>query len=115
MVVNILDDARVLDDPEQTVGEVLQDEHEAAALRELAEPLEVLINMLGDAPDATYIASLHWPAVVRAAQTAHKRMRHTDEQRSGIPSRSAQKWPWAPVRLPRHRGQGPTAKHGMPP
>ncbi|MFJ8229642.1 hypothetical protein ACIQ9E_06720 [Streptomyces sp. NPDC094448] len=91
MVVNVLDDARVLENPEQTVGEVLRDEHEAAALRELAELLDVLIDMLGDAPDADYMASPRWPAIVRAARTARERMRHTDDQRSGVRSRSAQK------------------------
>ncbi|MER5935306.1 hypothetical protein [Streptomyces sp. NPDC002054] len=70
MVVNFLDDTRVLEDPEGVVGEVLRNENEARAMRELSDVLYPLIDELGDAPDSVYLASRRWPLVVEAARRA---------------------------------------------
>ncbi|QES46507.1 hypothetical protein DEJ50_00145 [Streptomyces venezuelae] len=74
MVINILDDTRVLEDPEGVVGEVLRNQNEARAMRELTSLLYPLIDELGEAPDSEYLASRRWPAVVEAARKALRSM-----------------------------------------
>ncbi|MEV0964483.1 MULTISPECIES: SCO4402 family protein [unclassified Streptomyces] len=74
MVVNFLDDTRVLGDPEGLVGEVLRNGSEARAMRELSDVLYALIDDLGEAPDSAYLASRCWPSVVEAARRALRSM-----------------------------------------
>ncbi|KPI22676.1 hypothetical protein OV320_1373 [Actinobacteria bacterium OV320] len=79
LVVHVLfDDSRVLEDPEETVGEVLRSRDEARAARALAEVLGPLVDELGDVGDEVYLASPRWPAVVTAARDVLDAMRADD-------------------------------------
>ncbi|MFD7933749.1 hypothetical protein ACFV4T_04275 [Streptomyces sp. NPDC059755] len=76
LVVHVLfDDSRVLEDPEEAVGEVLRSRDEARAARALAEVLGPLVDELGDVGDEVYLASPRWPAVVTAARDVLDAMR----------------------------------------
>lgn len=79
LVVHVLfDDSRVLEDPEEAVGEVLRSRDEARAARALAEVLGPLVDELGDVGDEVYLASPRWPAVVTAARDVLDAMRADD-------------------------------------
>lgn len=79
LVVHVLfDDSRVLEDPEETVGEVLRSRDEARAARALAEVLGPLVDELGDVGDEVYLASPRWPDVVTAARDVLEAMRGDD-------------------------------------
>ncbi|MEU3603551.1 hypothetical protein ABZ714_33315 [Streptomyces sp. NPDC006798] len=75
MAVNALDDVRALDHPEEEIGAIFRTAWEAEAMRRLARLLVPLIERLGESPDAAYVQSPEWPAVVAAATAALSTMR----------------------------------------
>jgi hypothetical protein len=74
LTVNIhilYDDTRVLEEPADTIGDVLRSPGEAAALAPLAQQLDALFERYGtDLGDEEYLDTPEWPGVVRAAQSA---------------------------------------------
>ncbi|WP_307792501.1 SCO4402 family protein [Streptomyces verrucosisporus] len=75
LVVSVLfDDIHVLENPQAAFGEVLGSREEVEAMQRLSSLLEPLLQDLGDAPDAAYLASPSWPLVVQAADAALKEM-----------------------------------------
>jgi hypothetical protein len=69
LCVNILYDCQVLPNPEVAVGSVLA-ASEQAALWRLARELVPLVEDLGAAPDAVYLADFRWARVVEASAEA---------------------------------------------
>lgn len=67
-VHELFDDSNVLSDPSGAVGVLLASETEAAAFRSLGNVLGALIDDLGDAPDARYLADPRWPLVIARAR-----------------------------------------------
>jgi hypothetical protein len=67
----LYDDTRVLEVPDETVGDVLRSPAEAAAMAPLAQRIDALFERYGtDLSDQEYLDTPEWPAIVRAAQTA---------------------------------------------
>jgi hypothetical protein len=74
LTVNIhilYDDTRVLEEPADTVGDVLRSDAEAAAMVPMRDQLDALFERYGtDLSDEEYLNTPEWPGVVRAAQHA---------------------------------------------
>lgn len=69
--LNILDDLRILEAPEETLGGVLRGREEVDAMRTLANALNSLFDQLGtNLSDEQYITSPQWVDVVGAAKEA---------------------------------------------
>lgn len=75
--VNILFDCQVLPNPDVAVGSVLLPGEEPA-LRAVADELLPLVDELGPAADASYLAHRRWDAVVRASRRARDLMESND-------------------------------------
>jgi hypothetical protein len=73
----LFDDIDVCVDPDRWVGEVLR-AAEVEPLRALGSALGALIDDLGDAPDADYLADSRWPRIVELAGQALGVMRAPD-------------------------------------
>lgn len=69
LCVNILYDCQVLPRPAVAVGSVLV-ASELGALRRLSDQLDPLVEELGAAPDAVYLADFRWPRVIEASGEA---------------------------------------------
>ncbi len=65
----LFDDTRVLPDPTPVVGVVIHAD-EVESLQALGDVLALLIDDLGDVPDADYLADPRWAQVVDAAVAA---------------------------------------------
>ena len=66
----LYDDCQVLPEPDGRLWSVLLPGDEVARLRALDKALGPLIDELGDAPDAVYLADPRWGAVMSAAALA---------------------------------------------
>lgn len=64
----LYDDCAVLPDPGRALGTILIGNEEIAALASLDRALSPLIDDLGNAPDAVYLADPQWCAVLAAAR-----------------------------------------------
>lgn len=69
--VNILyDDTQVFPDPKTRLGTVLLPGDEVDALCQVADTLGSLLDRLGEADDAEYLASPEWPELARRSAVA---------------------------------------------
>lgn len=60
-------------DPAESLGELLRDETEVAAVRAMVTPLlEVLESFNTATPDETYLTHPRWPEVAEKARAAHR-------------------------------------------
>ncbi len=71
MQLNALDDVRMLEAPEDAIGDILRDEREVAVFGPLNDALENLFGKLGtELSDEEYLNTAEWPQVVAAAKDA---------------------------------------------
>lgn len=79
MTVNILDDIRVLDQPEVQIGGVLASEAEAQLMRAVSASLNRLFDEYGtDRTDEFYIHAPEWRVVVDSAGAALEELLRND-------------------------------------
>lgn len=72
----LFDDTELGEHAERTVGYILIDELEVAAIQRVVGALERVYQELGNGKsDAEYCSSRHWPAVVEAAKKAYRLLR----------------------------------------
>ncbi|GGI76806.1 hypothetical protein GCM10011581_12400 [Saccharopolyspora subtropica] len=75
----LFDDTCVLPEPHQRVGSVLFP-NEVDVMKALGDVLDPLIDELGDASDAQYLAHPQWTEVVHRASNAYQVL-HANDQR----------------------------------
>lgn len=77
LIINFFfDDTDLGDHADTTVGGILTDELEVAALQRLGKALNRVYDSVGSSKeDVAYVSSPHWPAVVDAAVRAYRLLR----------------------------------------
>ena len=70
------DDTDLGENPELTLGDILIDGHETAAVRRVAEALDQVLHDVGlNQDDADYVSSPTWSKVIETATEAYQLMR----------------------------------------
>jgi hypothetical protein len=72
----LFDDTELAENPEGTIGDILLDDLEVAAIRNVSRTLDQAMKDVGrDKADLDYISSRSWSPVVLAAQKAYRLLR----------------------------------------